>query len=70
MTRNEPALVSGIVAAAAALVTLLVAFGLDLSDVQQNAILGVVAVAAPVIAALVTRSKVTPTSAINAERLD
>lgn len=59
-TRNEPALVSGITAAAAALVTLVVAFGLPLDDVQQNAILGVVAVAAPVIAALVTRSKVTP----------
>tara|TARA_R100000655_G_C2995376_1_gene193653 strand:+ start:1624 stop:1827 length:204 start_codon:yes stop_codon:yes gene_type:complete len=58
--KSEPAVVNGIVAAAAAVIALLVAFGLDLDDTQQAAILGVVAVLAPIVAAIVTRSKVTP----------
>lgn len=56
---TEPATIVGtITAAATAVIALLVAFGLDLSDEQQQAILGVVAVAAPVIAAVVIRGKV------------
>src|SRR5690606_36934868 len=56
---TEPATIVGtITAAATAIIALLVAFGLDLSDEQQQAILGVVAVAAPVIAAVVIRGKV------------
>jgi hypothetical protein len=54
---------AGITAAAAAVVAVLVAFGLDLTDDQQRAILGVVAVAAPLVVAVVTRHKVTPAEA-------
>tara|TARA_R100001244_G_scaffold6385_8_gene7500 strand:+ start:604 stop:813 length:210 start_codon:yes stop_codon:yes gene_type:complete len=59
-TKTEPALVAGITAAVAAVLALLVAFGLDMTAEQQTAILGVVAVVAPLVAAIVTRSKVTP----------
>lgn len=56
---SEPATIVGtITAAATAVIALLVAFGMDLTDEQQQAILGVVAVAAPVIAAVVIRGKV------------
>lgn len=59
--KNEPAVtVASITAVVAALIGALVAFGVDLSDDQQKAILALVAVAGPVIAGLVTRSKVTP----------
>lgn len=57
--QTEPALsVGSIIAAVTAIIALLVAFGLDISEEQQTAILGVVAVLAPVIATVVTRSKV------------
>jgi len=52
--RREPALVSGLVTAVLALV---VAFGVDLSQEQTGAILAVVAA----VMALVTRAQVTPT---------
>lgn len=56
---TEPATIVGsITAAATAIIALLVAFGMDLTQDQQNAILGVVAVAAPVIAAVIIRGKV------------
>lgn len=59
--KNEPAVtVASITAVVAALIGALVAFGVNLSDDQQKAILALVAVAGPVIAGLVTRSKVTP----------
>lgn len=62
---NEPLItVASITAGVTALLTLLVAFGLDLSGEQQTAILGVVAVVAPVVVALVTRPKVTPTAKV------
>lgn len=65
MNTNEPLwTVSGITAAATAVIALLVSFGLDLSADQQTAILGVIAVLAPVIVALVTRGKVTPTAKV------
>lgn len=58
---REPALTVGTVTAAVtAVLALLVAFGLDLTDDQRNAILGVVAVLAPLVATVVTRGKVTP----------
>lgn len=52
--------VAGITAAVTALIALLTAFGLDLTEAQSTAILGVVAVLAPTVVALVARSKVTP----------
>ncbi len=58
---REPALTAGgAVAAAAALLAVLTAFGLPLSGTQQTAILTVVAAAAPIAAAFLTRAKVTP----------
>lgn len=58
---NEPLwTVAGITAAVSALIALLTAFGLDLTEGQTNAILGAVAVLAPTVVALVARSKVTP----------
>ena len=61
MNREPLVTVAGITAAVTALLTLLAAFGLPLSDTQQTAVLGVVAVAAPLVVALFTRPKVSPT---------
>lgn len=59
--KSEPAItVASITAVVAAVIGLLVAFGIDLSDDQQKAILALVAVAGPVVAGFVTRGKVTP----------
>src|SRR5690606_37607115 len=56
---SEPATIVGtITAAATAIIALLVAFGMDHRDEKQLAMRGVVAVAAPVIAAVVIRGKV------------
>lgn len=60
MNREPLVTVASITAGVAALLTLLVAFGVDLSGDKQTAILGVAAVVAPLIVAAVTRSKVTP----------
>ena len=63
--KYEPLIsVSSIVAAATAVVALLVAFGVPLTEDQKVAILGLVGVIAPVIVALVTRGKVTPNAAV------
>lgn len=70
MTR-EPLLTTGTVAAlVAAVVTLVVAFGADLTETQTAAILGVAAVLAPMLVGLVARSRVTPNSAVVASRQD
>jgi hypothetical protein len=58
MYKEPAAIVAAITGAAVALIALVVSFGLDLTNDQQSAILGVVAVAAPVIAGFVIRSKV------------
>lgn len=60
MNREPAAIIGSITAAASAIIALVVAFGLDLSDEQTAAILGVVAVVAPIVAGFVTRGKVTP----------
>lgn len=58
-SNTEPARVVGsITAGVTAVIALLVAYGFDISNEQQVAILGVVAVLAPVIAALITREQV------------
>lgn len=58
---REPAAVIGVITGlAVAIVGLLVAFGVDLTDDQQKAILGVVAAVAPIVAAVLIRRKVTP----------
>lgn len=59
--RNEPLVTRAtIVALAAAVVGVLVVFGVPLTDEQQAAILALVGVAAPLLVAALTRSKVTP----------
>lgn len=58
-TSTEPALsVGGVAAAVGALLTLLIAFGVDLSEAQTEAILGVVLIAGPVVLAAITRGRV------------
>lgn len=70
LNREPAAIVGAITGLAAAVVALVVAFQPDLlTPEQQSAILGVVAVVAPIIAALVIRSKVTPDTAV-VERLE
>lgn len=59
--KNEPLVtVATITAAITALLGLLVAFGVSLTGDQEKAILGVAAVAAPLLVAAFARSKVTP----------
>ena len=60
MTREPLITVATITAAVSAVLALLVAFGIDLTGEQQTAILGVVAVAAPLVVGVVARRKVTP----------
>ena len=56
---TEPAQIIGwLTGAATAIIALLVAFGLNLDQTQQAAILGVVAVLAPIIAGLIIRTRV------------
>ncbi len=56
---TEPArLIATITGGVAALIALLVAFGIDLTEDQKTAILGAVAVAAPIVAGFVIRSQV------------
>ena len=63
--KYEPLIsISSIVAAATAVIALLVAFGVPLTEDQKVAILGLVGFLAPVIVALVTRGKVTPNAAV------
>lgn len=64
MGTREPLVTnSSIIAIVTAVLALVVAFGLELSQDQQVAILGVTATVVPVILALVTRGQVTPVAA-------
>jgi 3-hydroxy-3-methylglutaryl CoA synthase len=55
--KSEPAIIIGtITALVSALLTFAQAFGLDITDAQQDAIRGLVAVLAPIVAGLVIRS--------------
>lgn len=57
--RTEPSVIVGtITGAAAAVIAVLVAFGVPITDDQRTALLGLVAVLAPVIAAVIIRGKV------------
>lgn len=56
---SEPALsVASVAAAVGAVLTALMAFGVDLSETQVKAILGVVLVAGPFVLGFITRGKV------------
>lgn len=62
--KREPLVTrASIIALVTAVLTLLVAFKVDLSDGQRDAILGIAAVVAPLVVAAVTRHKVTPVAA-------
>jgi hypothetical protein len=59
--KNEPLVtVASLTAIVSAVIGLLVAFGVNLSDEQTAAILGIVAVLAPLAVAAFARGKVTP----------
>lgn len=61
MDKNEPLItVASVTAVITAVVGLLVAFGVPLTDEQQTAILAVVAAVAPLAVGLVARQLVTP----------
>ena len=58
MAKEPAGIVGTITSGVTAVLALLVAYGFDISQEQQVAILGVVSVIAPVIAAIVTRHNV------------
>ena len=63
--KNEPLVTTAtITAGTTAVLALLVAFGVPLSEAQQIAILGVAAVAAPLAVAVVARRLITPNGSI------
>lgn len=63
---SEPAITAGsITALVTAVIALLVAFGVPLTDLEREAILGLVAVLAPLAVALLVRPHVTPTARKN-----
>lgn len=58
---SEPAITVGSIGAVvAALITCAVAFGLPITDEQQTAVLGAVAVLAPIVVGVITRGHVSP----------
>lgn len=62
---SEPLVtVASITAGVAAIIALLVSFGIPVTPEQQTAILGVVAVVAPIVVALVSRGSVTPNARV------
>lgn len=67
LSREPAAVTATITALVAALITLVVAFGLDLTKEQEVAIIGITAVLAPIIAGLITRTKVSPASTVVAQ---
>lgn len=59
--KREPAITVGAISAAvAAVLALLVAFGIPVTEEQQTAILGVVAAIGPIVTGLLIRRKVSP----------
>ena len=66
-TREPVLTTAGVTAAAAAVVALVVAFGVDLTPAQTEAILGVVAVAAPLVV-IIARRWVTPSADVVEQR--
>lgn len=60
-TATEPVVTVGMVSAlVAAILALLVAFGIDIPEDVQTGILGLIAVAAPIVAGVIARKYVTP----------
>lgn len=62
---SEPAITVGTVTAAVtAIIALLVALGIPITDDLKVAVIGVVAAGAPIVAALITRPRVTPNGSV------
>lgn len=58
---TEPAItIASVVALVAAVIGLLVAFGVEVTDAQRDAILTLVGIGGPIVAGLLIRRKVTP----------
>jgi hypothetical protein len=70
MNREPNVTVGAVTAAVTAVLTLVVAFGVPLGAEQQAAILGVVAVLAPLVATAVARRHVWPDATVQAEFVD
>jgi len=62
---NEPALAAGICSLAAAVVAVLIAFNVPVTTQQRDAILGLAAVVAPMLAAVLVRANVVPVKKVN-----
>lgn len=63
--KTEPVITAGVIgAAAAATLTVLVAFGVPLTKDQTTAVTGLIAVLAPIAVALIARGQVTPNTAV------
>ncbi|UFU03423.1 hypothetical protein LQF12_02095 [Ruania suaedae] len=67
MTREPAAIIGAIGTAVGAILALLVAFGIDVTEEQQTAILGVVAAVGPIVVGLLIRGKVSPAPKIDRE---
>lgn len=66
MTKEPLVTIASITAAATAIISALVAFGINLDQAQTEAIMGLVAVVAPLIVAVAARSKVLPVGSVSA----
>ena len=65
ITKTEPATLIGMITGiVSAVIALAVAYGVDIGEDQTAAIMGLVAVLAPIIAGIVTRSKVYPEASV------
>jgi hypothetical protein len=60
VTTEPAALIAGITAVVSAVISLLVAFGLDITEDQSIAILAATGAILPLIAGFLTRARVTP----------
>lgn len=69
--KSEPAITIGSISAGVgAIIALVVAFGVPLTEDQQIAILGVVAAVGPIVATVITRRYVSPAKSENTHRAD
>lgn len=68
---KEPVITIGSISAGVgAIIALVVAFGVPLTEDQQIAILGVVAAVGPIVATVITRRFVSPAKSDNTHRAD
>lgn len=58
--KREPVLTAAVTTAVLAVIGVLVAFGVNVSDTQTKAIVGLIVAVLPIVAGFVARSKVSP----------